>query len=153
LNAHPVGIAVIRGHFDVLAAVHYLRKIGAKSVAIVGGSMGGYAAGVASVEAKPGEIDRLVFVGSEGGDKSERRRLAVVRACQTADAPPPLSAMPPLGHGATGSLSTIARTSPTDKRRATLLGRKRARTTQQQWLRESKQPQQCARFTRVVTYR
>ena len=50
-------------HFDVLAAVHYLRKLGAKSVAVVGGSMGGYAAGVASVEAKPGEIDRLVFVG------------------------------------------------------------------------------------------
>lgn len=48
-------------HFDVLAAVRYLRKTGTKTVAVIGGSMGGGAAGDASTEA---EIDRLVFLGS-----------------------------------------------------------------------------------------
>lgn len=51
-------------HFDVLAAVRYLRKTGAKAVSVVGGSMGGGAAGDASIEADVGEIDRLVFLGS-----------------------------------------------------------------------------------------
>lgn len=49
--------------FDVLGAVHYLRRTGAKSVAVVGASMGGdYAAEAA--EAEPGEIDRLVLLAS-----------------------------------------------------------------------------------------
>jgi pimeloyl-ACP methyl ester carboxylesterase len=59
-------------HNDVLAAVRYLRKAGAKTVSIIGGSMGGGAAGEASVEAEPDEIDRMVFLGSEGGDKPEK---------------------------------------------------------------------------------
>ena len=49
---------------DVLAAVSYLRKNGAKSVSVVGASMGGWAAGDASIASQPGEIDRLVFLGS-----------------------------------------------------------------------------------------
>jgi pimeloyl-ACP methyl ester carboxylesterase len=49
---------------DVLAAVRYLRKTGAKSVSVVGASMGGWAAGDASIASLPGEIDRLVFLGS-----------------------------------------------------------------------------------------
>jgi pimeloyl-ACP methyl ester carboxylesterase len=49
---------------DVLAAVRYLRKTGAKSVSVVGASMGGWAAGDASISSQPGEIDRLVFLGS-----------------------------------------------------------------------------------------
>ena len=49
---------------DVLAAVRYLRKAGAKSVSVVGASMGGWAAGDASIASRPGEIDRLVFLGS-----------------------------------------------------------------------------------------
>jgi len=49
---------------DVLAAVRYVRKTGAKSVSVVGASMGGWAAGDASIAAQPGEIDRLVFLGS-----------------------------------------------------------------------------------------
>jgi pimeloyl-ACP methyl ester carboxylesterase len=49
---------------DVLAAVHYLRKTGAKTVSVVGASMGGWAAGDASIASQPGEIDRLVFLGS-----------------------------------------------------------------------------------------
>src|SRR5580698_2848651 len=49
---------------DVLAAVRYLRKSGAKTVSVVGASMGGWAAGDASIASKPGEIDRVVFLGS-----------------------------------------------------------------------------------------
>jgi pimeloyl-ACP methyl ester carboxylesterase len=50
-------------HFDVLAAVRYLRKTGAKSVAVVGASMGGdYAAEAA--EAEPEAIDRLVLLAA-----------------------------------------------------------------------------------------
>jgi pimeloyl-ACP methyl ester carboxylesterase len=49
--------------FDVLAAVHYLRKTRARWVSVVGASMGGdYAAEAA--EAEPGEIDRLVLLAS-----------------------------------------------------------------------------------------
>ena len=51
-------------HLDVLAAVRYLRHTGAKVVSVIGGSMGGAAAGDASIEARPGEIDRLVFLGA-----------------------------------------------------------------------------------------
>jgi len=48
--------------FDVLAAVRYLRASGTDSVAVVGASMGGGAAAEAAVEAKPGEIDRLILM-------------------------------------------------------------------------------------------
>jgi esterase/lipase len=61
-------------HLDVLAAIRFLRKAGVKSVAVIGGSMGGAAAGLASAEAKPGEIDRVVFLGSEGGAKPEQMK-------------------------------------------------------------------------------
>jgi dienelactone hydrolase len=43
----------------VLAAVRYLRKNGAKTVGLLGGSLGGGAAGDAVAHAKPGEISRL----------------------------------------------------------------------------------------------
>ncbi|MGA2538008.1 MAG: alpha/beta fold hydrolase, partial [Terracidiphilus sp.] len=49
---------------DVLAAVRYLRAHGAKTVSVVGGSFGGAAAGDASIKSAPGEIDRIVFLGS-----------------------------------------------------------------------------------------
>ena len=49
---------------DVLAAVRYLHAHGAKSVSIVGGSMGGAAAGDASIVSKPGEIDQIVMLGA-----------------------------------------------------------------------------------------
>lgn len=48
--------------FDVLAAVRYLRRAGAKTVSVVGASFGGGAAAEASAEARPGEIDRLVLL-------------------------------------------------------------------------------------------
>ena len=58
----------------MLAAVRYLRNSGAKTVSVVGGSMGGSAAGDASIEADPGEIERLVFLGCGGSDKPERMK-------------------------------------------------------------------------------
>ena len=66
---------------DVLAAVRYMRKAGAEAVAVIGGSMGGVAAGLAAAEAKPGEIDRIVFLGSDGGGKPAKiqgRKLFIV---------------------------------------------------------------------------
>jgi predicted alpha/beta hydrolase len=69
-------------HLDVLAAVRFLRKQGANTVSIIGGSMGGSAAGAASIEAEPVEIDRLVFLGSGGSDshpaKMKGRKLFIV---------------------------------------------------------------------------
>jgi pimeloyl-ACP methyl ester carboxylesterase len=56
---------------DVLAAVRYLRKAGVKTVSAVGGSMGGDAAGGASVRADAGEIDALVLLASGGGQTPE----------------------------------------------------------------------------------
>jgi len=50
-------------HSDVLAAVRYLRKTGAKNVSVVRGSRGAGAAGDASIVSRPSEIDRVVFLG------------------------------------------------------------------------------------------
>lgn len=52
------------GHqLDVLGAIHYLRTIGARSVSVIGASMGGdYAAKAA--EAEPEEMDKLVLLAS-----------------------------------------------------------------------------------------
>jgi len=66
---------------DVLAAVRYLRSTGARSVSVVGASMGGDAAADAAIAAHPGEIERIVFLGSDGGDTPERlpgRKLFIV---------------------------------------------------------------------------
>lgn len=60
--------------FDVLAAIHHLRKIGAKTVSVVGASFGGGAAAEASVEAQPGEIDRLVLLAHSPIDKPEQMK-------------------------------------------------------------------------------
>ena len=58
--------------FDVLAAVRYLRETGAKTVSVVGASMGGGAAAEAAVEAAPGEIDRLVLLAHAAIEHPER---------------------------------------------------------------------------------
>jgi pimeloyl-ACP methyl ester carboxylesterase len=58
-------------HFDVLAAVKYLRDRGAKTVAVVGGSFGGGAAAKAAADA-PGQIDRLVLLAASGIEQPER---------------------------------------------------------------------------------
>ena len=76
---------------DVLAAVRYLHSTGAKSVSVVGASMGGDAAADAALAAHPGEIDRIVFLGSDGGDSPERlpgRKLFIVsRNDESGDGP------------------------------------------------------------------
>ena len=68
-------------HLDVLAAVRYLRTMGAKSVSVVGASMGGGAAGDASIASRPGEIARLVFLGAAPNgpaDKLQSSSLFIV---------------------------------------------------------------------------
>jgi pimeloyl-ACP methyl ester carboxylesterase len=59
-------------HLDVLGAVRYLRKSGAKSVSVVGGSMGGSAAADASIESEPGEIDRLILLAATANGPPEK---------------------------------------------------------------------------------
>ncbi len=61
-------------HLDVLAASAYLRKTGAKRVAAVGGSLGGGAAGRAAAE-RPGEFDRIVFLGATPDASPEKLTL------------------------------------------------------------------------------
>jgi pimeloyl-ACP methyl ester carboxylesterase len=66
---------------DVLAAVSYLHRIGAKTVSAVGGSLGGDAVGEADAESGPGNIARVVFLGSSGGSAPEKfngRKLFIV---------------------------------------------------------------------------
>jgi esterase/lipase len=78
-------------HLDVLAAVHYLRKTGAKSVSVVGGSMGAGAAGDASIASRPGEIDRLVLLGGAPNGPAENLKSSalfiVAREDESGDGP------------------------------------------------------------------
>jgi pimeloyl-ACP methyl ester carboxylesterase len=63
-------------YLDVLASARYLHGHGAKSVSVVGGSMGGSAAGDASIESKPGEIDRVVMLGAAPSEPAEKLKSA-----------------------------------------------------------------------------
>lgn len=63
-----------RLELDVLAAVGYLRDQGAKRVSVVGGSMGGGAAAEAAVEAKEGDIDRLVLLAHSPVSRPEKMK-------------------------------------------------------------------------------
>jgi pimeloyl-ACP methyl ester carboxylesterase len=66
---------------DVLAGVRYLHHAGATSVAVIGGSMGGAAAGDASILSQPGEIAGVVFLGSapnQSADKLKSPSLFIV---------------------------------------------------------------------------
>ncbi|HEX8764808.1 MAG TPA: alpha/beta fold hydrolase [Candidatus Acidoferrum sp.] len=87
-DSQPMDAAL---HLDVLAAVHYLRTNGAKTVAIVGGSMGGGAAGDASIASRQGEIDRVVFLGASPNGPAEKLKCAslfiVARDDRSADGP------------------------------------------------------------------
>jgi dienelactone hydrolase len=67
--------------YDVLAAVRYLRKTGAKTVSIIGASFGVEAAADASMDAEPGEIDRLVLLAAwtdRPPEKIKGRKLFIV---------------------------------------------------------------------------
>lgn len=81
-------------HHDVLAAVRYLRGRGAKTVAVVGASMGGGAAADAAIAARPGEIDRLVLLASLASGPPEkipgRKLFVVARDDMTASGKPRL---------------------------------------------------------------
>jgi len=63
---------------DVLAAVRYLHQNGAKTVSIIGGSMGGGAAGDASIASKPGEIDRLILLGAAPNGPPEKLKSPIL---------------------------------------------------------------------------
>ncbi|MBV8820330.1 MAG: alpha/beta fold hydrolase [Acidobacteriaceae bacterium] len=65
-------------YLDVLAAVRYLRENGAKTVAVVGGSLGGWAAGDASIVAERGTIDRLVLLGAAPNRPADGLKSAVL---------------------------------------------------------------------------
>ena len=69
-------------HLDVLAGVRFLRKNGAKTVSLVGGSMGGGACADATIHAEPGEIESLVALGAVAGngapEKIKGRKLFIV---------------------------------------------------------------------------
>ncbi len=66
---------------DVLAAVAYLHHIGATSVSAIGGSLGGDAVGNAQAQSPAGAFNKVVFLGSDGGDNPEKlhgRKLFIV---------------------------------------------------------------------------
>ncbi|WP_324833445.1 alpha/beta hydrolase [Alloacidobacterium sp.] len=65
-------------YLDVLGAVRYLREAGAKSVSVVGGSMGGAAAGDACIDSKPGEIDRVVMLGAAPNQPADKLKCPVL---------------------------------------------------------------------------
>ncbi len=78
-------------HLDVLGAVRCLRKTGAKSVSVVGGSLGGGAAADAAIEADPGEIDRVVLLAATPGAQPQkfkgRKLLIIARDDASGDGP------------------------------------------------------------------
>jgi pimeloyl-ACP methyl ester carboxylesterase len=66
---------------DVMAAAVYLRTLGMKAVFAIGGSLGGDAVGNADANLPTGTVDRVVFLGSPGGDRPEKltgRKLYIV---------------------------------------------------------------------------
>ncbi len=77
--------------YDVLAAVRYLHKAGAKTVSVVGASFGGAATADASIDAEPGEIERLVLLAASTdrpAEKMKGRKLFIVaRDDANADGP------------------------------------------------------------------
>ncbi|MEO8597917.1 MAG: alpha/beta fold hydrolase [Candidatus Solibacter sp.] len=78
---------------DVLAAVHYMKAQGAKTMAVVGGSYGGAAAGDASIQSEPGEIDRIVLLAAVPNlpaEKLKSRTLFLVAREDASDAGPRL---------------------------------------------------------------
>lgn len=73
-------------YLDVLAAAGYLRGHGAKTVAVIGASMGGGASANAAVKGKPGTIDRLILLSPVPIESPER--IAVPKLYATAEGDP-----------------------------------------------------------------
>lgn len=65
-------------HLDILAAVRYLHNNGAKTVSVIGGSMGGGAAGDAAIASHAGEIDRLVLLGAAPGGPADKLKSPIL---------------------------------------------------------------------------
>lgn len=65
-------------HLDILAAVRYLRNQGVKSVSVVGGSMGGSAAGDASIVSPAGEISCLVLLGAAPNEPADKLKSPIL---------------------------------------------------------------------------
>ena len=59
---------------DVQAAAAYLHRTGAKSISAIGASLGGDAVGNAESRSAAGIFDKMIFLGSEGGDAPEKLR-------------------------------------------------------------------------------
>ena len=74
---------------DVLAATAYLQQHGATSISAIGASFGGDAVGDAAASAPPGTFNRLIFLGSGGGDSPQklpgRKLFLVARADRSGD--------------------------------------------------------------------
>jgi alpha-beta hydrolase superfamily lysophospholipase len=70
---------------DVLAAVRHMRQAGAKTVAVIGGSAGGGAAAQASVDASPGEIDKVVLLAPMTIKSPERIKASAFYATSRDD--------------------------------------------------------------------
>ncbi len=80
-------------NLDVLAAVRYLKGHGSESVSVIGGSMGGTAAGDASIESEPGEIDRVALLAAAPNgapEKLKSRALFIVARDDTSGSGPRL---------------------------------------------------------------
>lgn len=73
-------------HLDVLAAVRYLRKNGARTVSVIGGSFGGGAAADASITSQPGEIERLVLLAGTGNLPPEKLKSSLLEIVARDDA-------------------------------------------------------------------
>jgi len=72
-------------YLDVLAAAAYLREHGAKSVAVIGASMGGGASANAVVKGKPGDIDRLILLSPVPIENPERIHVPKLYATAQGD--------------------------------------------------------------------
>lgn len=73
-------------HLDVLAGVRYLRKNGARTVSVIGGSFGGSAAADASVFSNPGEIDKLILLAAYGNQPAEKIKAPLLEIVASDDA-------------------------------------------------------------------
>ena len=68
----PQATSADDAHFDVLAAMRYLRESGARTVSVIGASFGGGAAADAATRAPAGSIDRLVLLAHSPIEHPER---------------------------------------------------------------------------------
>lgn len=59
---------------DVRAAIDYLKRSGARTVSLIGGSLGGGAVARAAIDAPPGEVDAVVMLAHMLIDDPERMR-------------------------------------------------------------------------------